>query len=155
MSSCSRSRAATPPSAAFQPDGRFQWARDRAQDQTMLRLMLLSLVAAVARASLSGLYVDNGVDQTVIQRVLSRQEKREVEHEILHLLGLPSRPRSVPPKSAFLASSAPKFMLDVYKSLLEPSGTRTPRSSEFNLSGNDLRAIDTSDAIMSFAGHGE
>nr|CAD7261702.1 unnamed protein product [Timema shepardi] len=101
-------------------------------------------------ASLSGFYVENSLEQTVVEHVLTRQEKREVEHEILNLLGLPNRPRAVSP--ATLASSAPKFLLDVYKSLLEPTAGRAPRS-EFNLSGQDLHAIDESDVIMSFASH--
>lgn len=79
---------------------------------------------------------------------MSRQEKKDVEHEILNLLGLESRPKPVT-NSKTLGSSAPKFLLDVYKSLLDSPSGRTTRS-EFNLSGRDLHAIDESDAIMSF-----
>lgn len=43
--------------------------------------------------SLSGFYVDNGLDQTVMHRSLSQDDAEEVEHEILELLGLPDRPR--------------------------------------------------------------
>lgn len=96
---------------------------------------------------MSGLYIDNGVDQTIVQRFMTRQEKREVEHEILNLLGLQFRPR--PANSKTLGSSAPKFLLDVYKSLLDSPNSRSTRS-EFNLSGRDLHAIDESDVIMTF-----
>lgn len=45
------------------------------------------------QGSLSGFYVDNGLDQTVMHRALSPDDAQEVEHEILELLGLPDRPR--------------------------------------------------------------
>lgn len=104
-------------------------------------------------ARLSGIYYDNGVDQTVIQRFLTRQEKREVEHEMLSLLGLPSRPRPRQSLPVHLGSSAPKFLLDVYMSLLDNPSVRTVRS-EFSLSGKDQQAIDKSDVIMSFLPQG-
>jgi len=105
---------------------------------------MLLCVPALARAALSGLYVDNGVDRTEMTRALTRSERREVEHEILNLLGLPNRPPRAPP-----GSKAPQFLLDVYKSLLD-----APRG-ELNLSGRDLNAINESDVIMSFASHSE
>ncbi|XP_075214777.1 TGF-beta family member glass bottom boat [Lycorma delicatula] len=108
----------------------------------------LSYFTLLCSATLSGLYVDNGIDQTVMQKVMTKQEKKDVEHEILNLLGLETRPRPVA-NSKTLGSSAPKFLLDVYKSLLDSPSGRTTRS-EFNLSGRDLHAIDESDAIMSF-----
>lgn len=43
--------------------------------------------------SFSGLYVDNGVDQTIMHEPITMDEAQEVEHEILELLGLPDRPR--------------------------------------------------------------
>lgn len=98
----------------------------------------------LSRAALSGLYVDNGVDRTEMARPLTLSERREVEHEILSLLGLPSRPSRAPPGSA-----APQFLLDVYKSMLD-----SPRG-DLNLSGRDLNAIKESDVIMSFASRSE
>jgi bone morphogenetic protein 7 len=106
--------------------------------------MLLCFLPVLGRAALSGLYVDNGVDSTVMARTLTRSERREVEHEILNLLGLPSRPQRAPPGSA-----APQFLLDVYKSLLEAP------QDDLNLSGRDLNAINESDVIMSFTSRGE
>lgn len=123
----------------------------------MTRAALTVFVCAVVLfvitcdASFSGLYIDNGLDQTVIQRFMTKQEKREVEHEILNLLGLPDRPKRVA-STKTLGSSAPKFLLDVYKSLLDNPSSRSTRS-EFNLSGRDLHAIDESDAIMTFTNH--
>lgn len=110
-------------------------------------LLCLNYAFLLCDCRMSGLYIDNGVDQTLVQRFMTRQEKREVEHEILNLLGLQYRPR--PANSKTLGSSAPKFLLDVYKSLLDSPNSRSTRS-EFNLSGRDLHAIDESDVIMTF-----
>ncbi|KYN44416.1 Protein 60A [Trachymyrmex septentrionalis] len=107
---------------------------------------------------LSGLYVDNGFDQTVVHRVVSQYEKREVEHEILNLLGLPDRPRNTIGRTPQVKRSAPKFLLDIYKNALgedeeEKPLARSHKAGEFDLSGQDLRAIDQSDVIMTFAAH--
>lgn len=107
------------------------------------------LFVSFASARFSGIYYDNGLDQTVIQKLLTRQEKREVENEILNLLGLPTRPRPRRSLPAHLEGSAPKFLLDVYKSLLDNPSPRSVRS-EFTLSGRDQQAIDESDVIISF-----
>lgn len=115
----------------------------------------LFLIFSFVNARFSGIYYDNGLDQTVIQKLLTKQEKREVEHEILNLLGLPSRPRRRENLDKIhLGSSAPKFLLDVYRSLLDHPSPRTVRS-EFTLSGQDQQAIDESDVIMSFAPQGK
>lgn len=117
----------------------------------MKRVVFVLFCVTLCDASFSGLYIDNGIDQTVIQRFMTKQEKREVEHEILNLLGLPERPKRVA-NTKTLGSSAPKFLLDVYKSLLDNPSSRSTRS-EFNLSGRDLHAIDESDEIMTFTNH--
>lgn len=108
---------------------------------------------------MSGLYVDNGFDQTVVHRVVSQQEKREVEHEILNLLGLPDRPRNTLGRSTQVKRSAPKFLLDIYKNALGEDGDEKPRShrlkGEFGLTGQDFKAIDQSDVIMTFALNGK
>ena len=134
------------------------------------RLLLVGIlaVAGLAGASLSGLYFDNGVDQTMMQRALTRHERQEVEHEILSLLGLPDRPPQ-PARSRsrsglhsrrarlhhHLAASAPQFLLDVYQSLEEaPSlSASSQHQGDFNLTGNDHTAIDESDVIMTFTSH--
>lgn len=107
---------------------------------------------------MSGLYIDNGFDQTVVHHVVSQREKREVEHEILNLLGLPDRPRSrhTIGKSTQVKRSAPKFLLDIYKNALgeddeERFVSHRRKAGEFNLTGQDLKAIYQSDVIMTFA----
>lgn len=96
----------------------------------------------------AGIYVDNGFDQTTMERALTKQEKREMELEILHLLGLPSRPkRGI---NAPLTKSGSKFLMDVYKNLMDKENAREERSVDLNLSGEDEKAIDESDVIMTF-----
>lgn len=121
----------------------------------LLSSLFLSCVIEFTIGALSGLYIDNGVDQTIIQRVMTLKEKQEVQHEILNLLGLPDRPnpkRIVAPHT--VKSSAPKFLLNVYKSMLDSPSPRSIRS-EFNLSDRDLQSIDESDIIISFTSHGK
>ncbi|KAK3088611.1 hypothetical protein FSP39_021263 [Pinctada imbricata] len=60
----------------------------------------------------SGYYADNGVDQTEQLHVMNSRDKRELQHEILTLLGLHQRPK---PKTLSTKNSAPKFMVDLYK----------------------------------------
>lgn len=109
----------------------------------------LMLLSAAADAALSGLYVDNGVDQTIIHHSLTRHERLVVEHEILDLLGLGVRPRRTRTRS--LERSAPSFLLDVYKQLAEEHEQARPtRSSEMALSADEQHAIDESDLIMTF-----
>ncbi|KAK9721457.1 TGF-beta propeptide [Popillia japonica] len=111
-------------------------------------LCLAVCYGCVLSAIPAGIYVDNGFDQTEIERALTRQEKREMELEILHLLGLPSRPkRGV---NGPLTKSASKFLLDVYKNLMDKENSREERSVDLNLSGEDEKAIDESDVIMTF-----
>ncbi|XP_046414608.1 protein 60A [Neodiprion virginianus] len=140
----------------------------------MLRFGKLSIVALYSsllllffteigdsEGRLSGLYVDNGLDQTVIHRVVTQRERQEVEHEILNLLGLPDRPRGLGGHPPQVKRSAPKFLLDIYRNTLgegedqDLSSTVKPEGDRghFDLSGQDLRAIDQSDVIMSFAAH--
>lgn len=108
-------------------------------------------------ASLSGLYVDNGVDQTIMHHALTQDDVQEMEHEILELLGLPDRPRKkhIHPS---LQKSAPKFLLDVYKRLNDEANegngrfTRSIDSADDNnfITETDKKAIDQSDIIMTF-----
>ncbi|XP_074102255.1 glass bottom boat [Cotesia typhae] len=126
----------------------------------VLTVTISEHVVPVGSSRISGLYVDNGQDQTVVHRVLTKREKRDVEHEILNLLGLPDRPRSVIGKIPQVKRSAPKFLLDIYKNALgededgKPVATRLHKTDgEFDLTGQDLRAIDQSDVIMTFAAH--
>ncbi|KAB0797560.1 hypothetical protein PPYR_08553 [Photinus pyralis] len=99
----------------------------------------------------AGLYIDNGLDQTIIDRAMSTQEKHEMELEILNLLGLPNRPRRG--INAPLRKSAPRFLMDVYRSLMEKDEEgigRVDRSADLYISGEEQTAIDESDVIMTF-----
>lgn len=126
----------------------------------MVAISFLSFLSRGNCERLSGIYVDNGFDQTIVHRVITKQEKREVEHEILSLLGLPDRPKNLHRgKVPQVKRSAPKFLLDIYKNALndesEVQKDFNVRQDEFGLSGQDLRAIGQSDVIMTFAAHSE
>ncbi|XP_014270831.1 protein 60A [Halyomorpha halys] len=121
------------------------------REMFLCHISFFSLISVVL-GSLSGLYVDNGIDQTVIQRFMTLKEKQEIQEEILNLLGLPERPKLQKMSQPTVSSSAPKFLLDVYKSLLNSPSPRTTRS-EFNLSDKELQSIDESDIIISFSSH--
>lgn len=119
--------------------------------QVLFFLGLLALVHLVHSSTPAGIYVDNGFDQTTIERAMTKAEKREMEAEILHLLGLPNRPRRG--VNAPLKKSAPRFLLDVYKSLMESENSehsRSERSADVNFTGDEQNAIDESDIIMTF-----
>ena len=127
-------------------------------------LLLLCLVLENTGPSsaerMSGVYVDNGFDQTVVARVASSREKLSVESEILELLDLPGRPKKTSESTLQVKRSAPKFLLDIYKNALgeegeKPVDVKLGKSGEFDLSGQDLRAIDQSDVIMTFAARSE
>lgn len=125
-----------------------------AAPQAAWRCACFVLFIMTVEAVLSGLYIDNGVDQTVIHHSMTRHERLVVEHEILELLGLGERPRrsQAPP----LDRSAPSFLLDVYKQLAEEHEQARPtRSSEMALSGDEQQAIDESDLIMTFQSKSE
>lgn len=143
--------------------GRFSgWARrGPAQSSARSRTIMVGTAACVcsvlfivtAEAVLSGLYIDNGIDQTVIQHSMTRDERLVVEHEILELLGLGERPRRA---RAATERAAPAFLLDVYKRLeQEHEQARPTRSSEEALSGDEQQAIDQSDLIMTFQSKSE
>ncbi|XP_077286404.1 TGF-beta family member glass bottom boat [Arctopsyche grandis] len=108
---------------------------------------LLALALVLVHGSLSGVYVDNGMDQTVLQRSMSSRERHVLEQEMLELLGLGDRPRR---RAVPLNRSAPIFLLDAYKTL-SSSGERAPRSPVSSLlSRDDLHDIDQSDVIITF-----
>lgn len=113
-------------------------------------LVRFSVVSSTPRA---GIYIDNGHDQTAIEHLMSVDEKKEIEVEILNLLGLPNRPRKI---NKALKKSAPRFLLDIYKSLMEKDDEQNNRVkrdaevTEINLSGEEQQQIDASDVIMTF-----
>lgn len=129
----------------------------------MRDLILIFFVFATS-AALSGFYYDNGVDQTIVHKHLNKREKKEMQSEILHLLGLQHRPRPVFSRKKFQVgsdlSSAPRFLIDVYQSLIEEESGElklTPDliEKEFNVSDSDVSSMDQADTIMSFVNHGK
>lgn len=101
---------------------------------------LCLLAVRVCLGSSPGIYVDNGFDQTIIDMAMTKSEKRDVELQILNLLGLPDRPRRI--NNPALKRSAPRFLMDVYKTLMEEENSRERRSDDLNLSGEEQNAID-------------
>lgn len=127
----------------------------------LLATILGDLISIGSAEKMTGVYVDNGFDQTVVHRVVSQREKRDLEHEFLNLLGLPDRPRNIIDRPPQIKRSAPKFLLDIYKNALgedeeeKPAAHHHRKVGEFDLTGQDLKAIDQSDVIMTFAAHSE
>lgn len=125
----------------------------------LLATILGDLISIGSAEKMTGVYVDNGFDQTVVHRVVSQREKRDLEHEFLNLLGLPDRPRNIIDRPPQIKRSAPKFLLDIYKNALgedeeeKPAAHHHRKAGEFDLTGQDLKAIDQSDVIMTFAAH--
>lgn len=135
----------------------------------MIDFFKISLVISSCMA-LSGFYYDNGVDQTVVHKHLNKREKKEMQSEILHLLGLQHRPRPVfspslrrsrnSPDADENLSSAPRFLIDVYQSLMEEDSGNLKLAPdlierEFNVSHSDVDTMDQADVIMSFVNRGK
>uniref|UniRef100_A0A0A9VRZ3 Protein 60A n=1 Tax=Lygus hesperus TaxID=30085 RepID=A0A0A9VRZ3_LYGHE len=99
----------------------------------------------LSSATFSGLYLDNGHDQTVIHRSLSHREKQHFELELLDLLGLQERPRVS--RATPVRSAAHKYLLDLYKSQLETPARST--RSQFDINEMDSSILEESDAILS------
>lgn len=107
----------------------------------------------------SGYYIDNGVDQTEKLYEISPRSKRELQQEILTLLGLHHRPK---PKLHTNEYSAPRFMLDLYKTmtgadgiLIDSDDTPSFRVTGNISIGNIIEPIQGADIIMSFVNHGK
>lgn len=126
--------------------GRVQWKMPASK---FLVLRLLACVALAGARLPAGIYVDNGFDQTEYDRPLTLSERREMELDILELLGLPHRPSTHDPQSQ-LKKSAPKFLLDVYRNLVDKENNRERRSTDLGLTGEEEKAIEESDFIMTF-----
>lgn len=120
----------------------------------LIGFFVLYLNIVCVLASLSGLYIDNGVDQTIMHHVLDENDRQEVEHEILELLGLPDRPKRKHGHPS-LRKSAPQFLLDIYNRLLKeqndgPSRVERSTGTDNLITDVDQKAIDQSDTIMTF-----
>ncbi|XP_060654571.1 protein 60A [Drosophila nasuta] len=128
-------------------------------------LWLISMICMLPStySTQSGIYVDNGKDQTVMQRVLNDDDKMDVSYEILEFLGIADRPLHHRNHGLSLRKSAPKFLLDVYHRITAEEGLtidnhndhrRSKREADDNeqnfITDLDKRVIDESDIIMTF-----
>ncbi|XP_054156534.1 bone morphogenetic protein 7-like [Oppia nitens] len=102
-------------------------------------------------------YTDNNqLDQTIAYKYLPTKDRNEMQTEILSLLGLHHRPK---PRQPVKDNSAPKYLIDLYKSLLDKDSGNLKIGNNYKepvvlegemLSNNSLHAINDSDIIMSF-----
>ncbi len=111
--------------------------------------------------SVSGFYVDNGLQQTVLLESdrISAKHRREIRQEILTILGLHRRPR---PLSHPKQKSAPRYMLQLYNSLLQDQEDRLESLQNhqwihlvdnMTMPGME-RKVGHADLIMSFVNQG-
>ncbi|XP_054007525.1 protein 60A-like [Hylaeus anthracinus] len=117
---------------------------------------LLILIFITSSERSSGLYVDNGVDQTILHKVANRKQKREVEDKLLNLFELPKRPKRIARRALLVKRSAPTFLLNIYKNILSNNKSIQDEHNnmdEFNLTNHDINIIDQSDLIMTFGAH--
>ncbi|EFA04646.2 glass bottom boat2 [Tribolium castaneum] len=108
--------------------------------------VLLLVFREVSTFLKSGIYLDNGFDQTSIGQLGDQQ----IQLEVLNLLGLPNRPKKI---NNSVTKSAAKYILDIYNSLMEKidgHSSRRKRSAGVNLSSEEETAVENSDVIMTF-----
>lgn len=128
-----------------------------------LWLITIAFLMPFTNSTQSGIYIDNGKDQTIMERVLNDDDKLDVSYEILEFLGIADRPLHRKNHGLSLRKSAPKFLLDVYHRITSEEGLvsmgntahgrskRDADESEQNfITDLDKRAIDESDIIMTF-----
>lgn len=128
-----------------------------------LWLITITFLMPFTSSTQSGIYIDNGKDQTIMERVLNDDDKLDVSYEILEFLGIADRPLHRKNHGLSLRKSAPKFLLDVYHRITSEEGlvsmgntahSRSKRDadeSEQNfITDLDKQAIDESDIIMTF-----
>lgn len=100
-----------------------------------------------------------GLGQSV-PGTLDEEEHQEMEHEILNLLGLPEQ--KLDHRDYNVSHTVPMFMLDIYNALTDPGEGElveydvagSLERSKFQIGGDDVRAINESDIIMSFVNFG-
>lgn len=104
----------------------------------------------------TNIYTDNKIlQQTVAYKTLDQESKHELQEDILSVLGLDHKPA---PSSSIVSSSGPHYLLDMYNSLLDDQSghlkvddSQGPIEFEGEVMNNNLlRAINSSDTIMSF-----
>ncbi|KAL4217614.1 Bone morphogenetic protein 6 [Mactra antiquata] len=118
-------------------------------------LVFCGLIEVLNLVTCSEFYQDNGIRQTILINHHNKRKEAEVKQEILTLLGLHQRPKVV--KHGF-ESSAPQFMISLYKSLededMEGISEDVVFSSKVNLTlGKAVEHINGTDVIRSFINH--
>ena len=76
----------------FNNDRRWRKTPEENLFTTCLKLLIIVGLIATVQCGLSGHYYDNGQDQTTVVTTLDIHEKEVMQEEILHLLGLHTRP---------------------------------------------------------------
>uniref|UniRef100_UPI00398F42C4 bone morphogenetic protein 7-like isoform X2 n=1 Tax=Pristiophorus japonicus TaxID=55135 RepID=UPI00398F42C4 len=107
----------------------------RCDKTVFLLICLLGLFVDLINGSL----VKQQPRSSFIHRRLNSRERREMQKEILSILGLPRRPK--PLLSVKRSSSAPVFMLDLYRTVANEESDRWQGASTF---------LSQADTIMSF-----
>lgn len=115
---------------------------------------LLPIIYLVSSQKGSGLYIDNGYNQTILCEVASK-EQRHMERNLLNIFELPDRPKRIAHRSLMVKRSAPKFLLNIYQNILTNSTATSINEEcgnmeEFNLGDGYINIIDRSDFIMTF-----
>lgn len=126
------------------------------QMNVLLTVTTLIIILIKNCIECTNIYTDDKVlGQTVAYKTLDSQSKHELQEEILSVLGLNHKPS---PASSIVSSSGPHYLIDMYTSLLDDEsghlkvdGSHGPVVFEGEiLTSNSLRAINSSDKIMSF-----
>lgn len=114
----------------------------------------------------SGFYFDNGMGQTEFD-IMDLEDQKLLEREMLTLLGLTHVPENAVHKVSQAENgnhTIPLFMKDIYHSLTKDRGLpgemrevlaeELLRNNHFRITELDIKAINESDIIMSFANRG-
>jgi len=114
----------------------------------------------------SGFYFDNGMGQTEFD-IMDLEDQKLLEREMLTLLGLTHVPENAVHKVSQAENgnhTIPLFMKDIYHSLTKERGLpgemrevlaeELLRNNHFRITDLDIKAINESDIIMSFANRG-
>lgn len=83
---------------------------------------------------------------------ITDDEKKELKEKLLDFLGLPGYSERSS-RSVDLRKPAPKFLMNIYESLMNEDGEfnkRKKREATLNFSKNEQESIDISDLIMTF-----
>ncbi|CAH0551629.1 unnamed protein product [Brassicogethes aeneus] len=114
----------------------------------MQLFLIINSIITIVSAYKGAIYIDNGNHETAIDRFMSPFERLEMEQELLNLLGLPRRPHKL--ANNHLKRAAPKFLMDVYNSLLSEENNRSKRSCDVSFNDKEQQNIEESDTIMTF-----